>query len=194
MGFLILFTASGISGLMLEVIWMRMLGWLLGATTWSVMSVLVAFMGGLGLGGILWGRRVGRSARPLRLFGLMEVAIGLYGLAVPFLFKWLGHLFVAATQVVGILRGLDWRFGSSRLSWPWRRRPCSMGGTLPVLTRFAAAGRSDQVGRRVGSMRPIRQVRWSAVPSTGMLVDLLAGGHRDEHGRGPTIWESVSPR
>src|SRR3954453_5885886 len=87
LGVVALFTASGASGLMLEVVWSRMLGWLLGATTWSVMTVLVAFMGGLGLGGILWGRWTGRSTRPLRLFGLMEVAIGLYSLAVPVLFQ-----------------------------------------------------------------------------------------------------------
>src|SRR5262249_34242299 len=97
----LLFTASGASGLMLEVVWSRMLGWLLGATTWSVMTILVAFMGGLGLGGILWGRRASRSARPLRLFGLMEVAIGLYSLAVPILFEWLGQLLVTATRLVG---------------------------------------------------------------------------------------------
>ena len=60
-GIIVLFAASGASGLMLEVVWSRMLGWLLGATTWSVMTVLIAFMGGLGLGGILWGRRAGRS-------------------------------------------------------------------------------------------------------------------------------------
>ncbi len=78
-----MFAASGASGLMLEVVWSRMLGWLLGATTWSVMTVLIAYMGGLGLGGILWGRWAGSSRRPLRLFGLMEIAIGLYSLAVP---------------------------------------------------------------------------------------------------------------
>ena len=54
-GVVTLFMLSGASGLMLEVVWSRMLGWLLGATTWSVMTILVAFMGGLGLGGILWG-------------------------------------------------------------------------------------------------------------------------------------------
>ena len=64
-----------------------------GATTWSVMTVLIAFMGGLGLGGILWGRLAGRYDRPLRLFGLMEIAIGLYSLAVPFLFGGLGPVF-----------------------------------------------------------------------------------------------------
>src|SRR5262245_63673233 len=50
-----LFALSGASGLMLEVVWSRMLGWLLGGTTWAVMTILVAFMGGLGLGGIFWG-------------------------------------------------------------------------------------------------------------------------------------------
>ena len=47
-GIAALFALSGASGLMLEVVWSRMLGWLLGATTWAVMAVLVAFMGGLG--------------------------------------------------------------------------------------------------------------------------------------------------
>jgi hypothetical protein len=82
-GIIVLFAASGASGLMLEVAWSRMLGWLLGATTRSVMTVLVALMGGLALGGVLWGRLAGRSKSPLRLFGLMEISIGLYSLAVP---------------------------------------------------------------------------------------------------------------
>src|SRR5260370_41545540 len=73
---LLLFTISGATGLMLEVIWSRMLVSLLGATTWSVLTVLVAFMGGLGLGSILWGSWAGRSARPLRLYGWLEVSIG----------------------------------------------------------------------------------------------------------------------
>ena len=101
LGIICLFAASGASGLMLEVVWSRMLGWLLGATTWSVMTVLIAFMGGLGLGGFLWGRRAGRTERPLRLFGLMEISIGLYSLAVPIVFEALGGFFVAATQIVG---------------------------------------------------------------------------------------------
>ena len=91
LGLIILFTASGASGLMLEVVWSRMLGWSLGATTWSVMTVLVAYLGGLGLGGIFWGLRAHRSLRPLRLFGWLECAIGLYALTVPAMFGWLGR-------------------------------------------------------------------------------------------------------
>ena len=148
-GVIVLFVASGASGLMLEVVWSRMLGWLLGATTWSVMTILVAFMGGLGLGGILWGRRAGRSSRPLRLFGWMEIAIGLYSLAVPCCSTGLGRFFVAATRVVGDSpeAALAMRIVAAvaALAPP----TLLMGGTLPVLTRFAAAGRAEP-GRTAG--------------------------------------------
>jgi spermidine synthase len=146
---LVLFTASGASGLMLEIVWSRMLGWLLGATTWSVMTVLVAFMGGLGLGGILWGNRVARSPRALRLFGLMELSIGLYSLAVPILFEWLGRSFVAVTHLVGDSpgAGIALRVVTSGVGLA----PPTMltGGTLPVLTRFLAMGHA-QPGRAAG--------------------------------------------
>ena len=136
---------------MLEVVWSRMLGWLLGATTWSVMTVLIAYMGGLGLGGILWGRWAGSSPRPLRLFGLMEIAIGLYSLAVPIVFEGLGRFFVSATHVVGdsTTAGLVVRVLTVVLALA--PPTLLMGGTLPVLARFAGAGRA-QPGRATGSL------------------------------------------
>jgi spermidine synthase len=148
-GIIILFTASGASGLMLEVVWSRMLAWLLGATTWSVMTILVAFMGGLGLGGIFWGRRAARHARPLRLFGLMEVAIGLYSLVVPILFQWLGSLFVVATQAMGDSPAAAVSLRVVVVVLALAPPTLLMGGTLPVLTRFAAAGEA-QPGRLAG--------------------------------------------
>jgi spermidine synthase len=151
LGIIILFAASGASGLMLEVVWSRMLGWLLGATTWSVMTVLIAFMGGLGLGGIFWGRWVGSSERPLRLFGLMEISIGLYSLAVPILFDGLGSFFVSATRVVGDSTAAGQALRVLTVVLALAPPTLMMGGTLPVLTRFAAAGRSLP-GRAAGSL------------------------------------------
>jgi spermidine synthase len=151
LGLIILFTASGASGLMLEVVWTRMLGWSLGATTWSVMTILVAYLGGLGLGGIIWGLRAPRALRPLRLFGWLECAIGLYTLAVPGLFGWLGRLLVTAGPLVGdtpaaavVVRVIA---AALALGLP----TLLMGGTLPVLTQFAAAGR-PQPGRIAGAL------------------------------------------
>ena len=145
----ILFDASGASGLMLELVWSRMLCWLLGATTWSVMAILVAFMGGLGLGGILWGRRADRTARPLRLFGLMEIAIGLFSLAVPFLFRGLSEFFVMATRVVGDSPGTMLALRIVTAVAALTPPSLLMGGTLPILTRFVAVGRTEP-GRTTG--------------------------------------------
>jgi spermidine synthase len=47
---LLCFFASGISGLVYQVIWVRELVLVFGATTFAVSTVLTAFMGGLALG------------------------------------------------------------------------------------------------------------------------------------------------
>jgi spermidine synthase len=144
-----LFVVSGASGLILEIVWSRMLGWLLGATTWSVMTVLVAFMGGLGAGGIIWGRLVVRWSRPLRLFGWLEIAIGLYTLAVPVLFEWLGFASAALTRIVGESLAGDLAVRVVTAVLALAPPTFLMGGTLPILTRFAASG-EDEPGTTAG--------------------------------------------
>jgi spermidine synthase len=192
LGIIVLFTASGASGLMLEVVWSRMLGWLLGATTWSVMTVLIAFMGGLGLGGILWGRLAGRSEHPLRLFGLMEISIGLYSLAVPFLFEGLGGLFVMATHIVGESPAAAQALRVLMVVLALAPPTLLMGGTLPVLTRLAADGWALP-GRAAGLLYAANTagavigcfvtgcvlIFWLGVIETNIvaaLVDLVVGG------------------
>src|SRR5918911_5070682 len=81
---LLCFFASGMSGLVYQVVWVRELVLVFGATTFAVSTVLTAFMGGLALGSFYFGRRSESITRPLRVYGLIEIGIGLYGLAVPF--------------------------------------------------------------------------------------------------------------
>src|SRR5215471_19485772 len=83
---LLCFFFSGVSGLVYQVIWVRELVLVFGATTFAVSTVLTAFMGGLALGSFYFGRRSETVARPLRLYGLLEIGIGVYGLAVPLIF------------------------------------------------------------------------------------------------------------
>src|SRR6185503_7645638 len=80
------FFLSGATGLIYEVLWARMLGLVFGGTTLAVSTVLAAFMGGLALGSAMAGRWGGRVTRPVRAYGLLEIGIALYALAVPFLF------------------------------------------------------------------------------------------------------------
>src|SRR5437868_9696223 len=80
------FFASGTSGLVYQVVWVRELVLVFGATTFAISTVLTAFMGGLALGSFYFGRRSAAVADPLRLYAMLEIGIGVYGLAVPFIF------------------------------------------------------------------------------------------------------------
>jgi spermidine synthase len=77
-----LFFVSGVSALIYELVWQRLLNLVFGVSTLSVSAVLAAFMGGLALGGLLLGRRADRTQRPLRLYAFLELGIGITGLLV----------------------------------------------------------------------------------------------------------------
>src|SRR5437667_2436755 len=127
------FILSGATGLIYEVLWVRMLGLVFGATTLAVSTVLAAFMGGLALGSALAGRVGARVGRPVRAYGLLEIGIALYALAVPVLFVLIDNLYAILWQhfhpsfVVFSL----WRF---LLSCLMLLAPTTlMGATLPLL-------------------------------------------------------------
>src|SRR5262245_64580770 len=82
-GLYLLFFLSGASGLIYELVWQRLLNLVFGVSTLSVSAVLAAFMGGLALGGLLFGRLADRSRRPLLLYAVLEAGIGAAGLLVP---------------------------------------------------------------------------------------------------------------
>ena len=61
-----------------------------GSAPFAVAIVLSVFMGGLALGSWLAGRYIDRIASRrslLSLYGMVELAIGLYGLLLPFLIR-----------------------------------------------------------------------------------------------------------
>ena len=100
---LLVFTLSGASGLIYEVLWTRRLTHIFGSTTLAVSTVLAAFMGGLALGSVLLGAWADRNrARSLRAYGLLELAIGLFGLFVPALLGalWYGPVYSSAQGLV----------------------------------------------------------------------------------------------
>ncbi|MBI3652374.1 MAG: fused MFS/spermidine synthase [Acidobacteria bacterium] len=148
---LLCFFASGFSGLVYQVIWVRELVLVFGATTFAVSTVLTAFMGGLALGSFYFGRRTETIKQPLKLYAWLEIGIGIYGLAVPFIFallpkmyqpfwRWL-HLSFLALSLVRFL------FAALVLIVP----TALMGATLPVLSSYYAR-ELNRIGLRVGSL------------------------------------------
>ncbi len=121
----------------------------MGNTHYSVAAVLTTFMGGLALGSILGGRIADKFPKPIRLYGVLEVLIGLSCILVPYLIDWsLPALkWIYANYQGRYLQASFFRFlvSSFILIVP----TVLMGATLPVISRFFS--RNDEtVGQDAG--------------------------------------------
>lgn len=141
---------SGVAGLVYQVAWARYLALFLGHTSYAVVAVLVAFMGGLALGNVWIGRFADRLARPLLLYGWLEIGIGIYALAFPLYFEMCqsGYLSLAAGGESGgwWLLFLRFLFSFAAILVP----TVLMGGTLPVLTRLVTRSLGELRSRLAG--------------------------------------------
>ena len=93
----LLFFLSGISGLIYQVVWVRMFGNVFGNTIHSASIVVAVFMLGLGVGSYVVGAWADRryAARPdslLRAYGQVELVIALMGLGIAAALPHLGAL------------------------------------------------------------------------------------------------------
>ena len=80
---LVLFFGSGVSALIYQVLWLRLMGLVFGVTVYAASTVWAGFMGGLALGSLIAGRFGDRVRRPLVWFGACELLIALTALATP---------------------------------------------------------------------------------------------------------------
>src|SRR5262245_60583652 len=98
-----IFFLSGATGLVYEVIWVRLTGLVFGNTSHAISVVLGAFMAGLALGSWYLGRRADRAESALRMYGLLEIGIGISASAVPLVFRSLDGVYWAlAPSLEGI--------------------------------------------------------------------------------------------
>src|ERR1051325_6876651 len=72
---LVFLLLSGMAGLVYEIAWARYLALFLGHTSYAVVMVLVAFMGGLAIGNFWLGRLADRARAPLALYGWLEIGM-----------------------------------------------------------------------------------------------------------------------
>ncbi len=133
-----LFFLSGISGLMYQVVWVRMLTRILGHTVYATSTVLAAFMAGLALGSFLAGRWVDRSRRPLAWYAVLEIGIGLAALLLLPFFDALLPIYQSVHDAAGgsrvWLTAAQVAIALMALLVP----TALMGATLPTLCAFGA--------------------------------------------------------
>jgi predicted membrane-bound spermidine synthase len=77
---------TGAAALVLEVAWIRRLSLVVGGTTTSLCVVVATFLLCLAAGSAVAAPIADRSRRPLRLFALLEISIGIYAIVFPLTF------------------------------------------------------------------------------------------------------------
>ena len=180
----VLFFASGAAGLVYQVLWLRQLTLIFGATAYATSAILSTFMGGLALGSYWAGRRADRwTDSPLRTYGKLELGITAYAVTIPWLL-----------DRAALLLELAWKLGADRhfallaiikfIAIAILILPATtmMGATLPVLSRIAAET-SRTAGARVGALYAMNTfgavvgtvaAAFVALPALGMKRTLAA--------------------
>lgn len=146
----LLFFLSGATGLVYELLWVRVLYQSFGSTIQSVTTVVAAYMGGLGLGAWLFGRFVDRSPRPAVLYGWLEVAIGVFGVLSPLVLGLAHRIYIGTAGALDMGGGASvaLRFGLAALVL--LVPTTMMGGTLPILTRAFMGDDRSQLKTSLG--------------------------------------------
>jgi len=148
----LLFFFSGATGLVYELLWVRILYQAFGSTIQSITTVVAAYMGGLGLGAWLLGRKADRHARPAALYGWLEIAIGAFGLASPFVLSLAHRVYIGAAGALALggAASVALRFGLAALVL---LVPTTlMGGTLPALTKGFMGVERDRLQTSLGRL------------------------------------------
>ncbi len=149
---LALFLVSGACGLVYEVLWVRQLSLVFGATVFAVSAVLAAFMAGMAIGSWAIGRAADRwPTRGLAIYGVLQLGIGLYALAVPHLIPAFTPLYIWARGELGLSFASLTALKLAATFLVLLPATVLMGGTLPPLVRYVTATR-DELGRRVAAL------------------------------------------
>ncbi len=180
-----LFFFSGFSALIYEVLWVRMLTLSFGNTAQAAAAVMATLFGGFAIGALAGGRLtdmavsrlsprnfMGDDGDPpvessrvflLQVYGILELGIGLYALATPFLFRFGEVIFVQlcrGSEEASIgLTALKVFMSFLALVIP----SSLMGATLPLLSKCVSETVA-KAGSRVGYLYALNT--WGGVAGT----------------------------
>lgn len=144
-----IFILSGAAGLVYEIVWSRQLVLVFGNTTQAVSAILTGFFGGMAIGAAIGGRIADRVRSPLRLYGVLEIALVIVVLVTPLTFELIheayrgiypsleGSPFLALARLVLAVLALS-------------PATIMMGATFPALVRHFT--RTDELGQAFGRL------------------------------------------
>ena len=146
---LLAFGFSGLCALTYQVAWNRILSLLLGSSVYAFSLILTTFILGFALGTAIFSRKVNQLKNPLRVFGILQVGIGVSALMmiphfgnIPFINRWVYQ---------------NWSMEFATIQWSVFLVIFSllfvptflMGGQFPIVIRLVAR-KLDTLGYSVG--------------------------------------------
>jgi len=179
------FFFSGAAGLALEVVWSRYLSLLLGNSVHGVATVVAAFLGGLGLGAAISGRRACRVRNPLAGYAMLEAVVGILALVSPFGYIIARPIFSGLYEAMGgpgtLFHGVRFVLLFGTLLLP----TIAMGATLPLIVEDASRRRPREAGASVARLYAVNTggavagtvlAGFLAVPQFGLARTAIAAG------------------
>lgn len=162
------FFLSGATGLVHQVVWLRMLGLVFWHTVYAITTVLAAFMGGLALGSYLFARSSARIRNLIRAYGWLEIGIGVYCALLP-AFVWVtSALYLSLHGTFGFSYD-TFNLAQFALGFALFLVPTTlMGGTLPILSQ-ALIHEERGLGQKVGALY--------ATNTFGAVVGVVLAGY-----------------
>lgn len=142
---LIAFGLSGMAALIYEVVWIRPLALIFGASVYAFSVILAAFLTGFAIGSWAIRKYADKTKDPLRLFSLLELGIGIYGIVIIFIFRNLPVLDLGQMFQFSLIFALLIIPGSL------------MGATWPVVHK-AFIKKHENVGEGVGNLYSVNSL------------------------------------
>ncbi|MBI5345436.1 MAG: fused MFS/spermidine synthase, partial [Deltaproteobacteria bacterium] len=179
-----LFLLSGMTGLIYQVVWTKLLTLVFGVTILAVSTVLTSFFGGLALGSYVGGRWIDRRGNGFKWYGAAETLVGVYALVFPALITVNNSVYVSIAHAAS-----PGFYGQSLLKFALSVLlliiPATlMGATLPILSKTLA--RSDaRFAKDVGGLYAVNTAgavigavltAFILIPSIGQKTILYLAG------------------
>jgi len=164
------FALSGFTGLAYEVIWTRVLGFMLTGTVYAFAVVLAVFLTGIAAGSFVFSRfidRIRSSSAVIIILAVVEILIGLSSIALITLYdKMPGFEFYArldSTPVWGEFVYLNFLIAFITLIVP----TFLFGATFPLVCKIYSR-RMESIGSKIGNVYSVNTV--------GGIIGSFAGG------------------
>src|SRR3954466_7505392 len=132
---LLLFIGSGCAALIYVIVWFQLLQLIIGSSSISLGILLGTFMGGMCLGSLMLSRMISARQHPLRVYAMLELAIGGLGLLILVAMPLVGGIYTAwgGEGIFGIV------FRAVVAGICLLPPTVLMGATLPAISRWVKA-------------------------------------------------------